>query len=417
MYYIQGLHSGEIAEKLNVSQPGVQHGLHRSIEILREWYRGGEQDDYIIVPQTLWGQVLNAQKRVPVPRPERTPRIKMRPFEEARAFVHALNLRSMQEWERWCHTNPDRPKDIPVVPNVTYRNEYKGHDDWLGIDRKYWEYEKVVEFMRTVILPMGITTQVQWHEAYHRLCQQGVVPINVPRTIHQVYKGKGFISWGVMMGTNKYARHSKEIILPYKEAKKYVQEYLVPIGITNMKIYTASREHIPHFLPSDPVRHYGKQYKGPRDFFGEGAHASKHSVRWPYEKARQWVIKNLVNSPFEINTSNRWMNYIAGKYPKAPRLPDGIPKDPRYYKKNGAQWVDWNHWFGVETGLKQKEREALAALVVHLRQDMKLTWKQIQQQAGVSESTARHIYHEFVPKEDRMGGLEIRSLRSSQKTA
>ena len=55
-----------------------------------------------------------------------------RTFEEARAFVHSLGLRSSREWRVWTKSG-NKPKDIPADPRNTYKDTgWKGWGDWLG---------------------------------------------------------------------------------------------------------------------------------------------------------------------------------------------------------------------------------------------------------------------------------------------
>ena len=52
-------------------------------------------------------------------------RANWRPFEEARAFVHGLGLKSVPEWWVYCKSGK-KPPDIPTNPHVVYA------DAWLG---------------------------------------------------------------------------------------------------------------------------------------------------------------------------------------------------------------------------------------------------------------------------------------------
>ena len=55
-----------------------------------------------------------------------------RPFEDARAFVRDLGLKSQAEWRDYCKSGK-RPADIPTNPNQVYANDgWSGLDDWLG---------------------------------------------------------------------------------------------------------------------------------------------------------------------------------------------------------------------------------------------------------------------------------------------
>lgn len=58
-------------------------------------------------------------------------------FEEARAFVQALNLKNGKEWQKFCKGKlPEKgmlPANIPSAPDQKYKNQgWKGMSDWLG---------------------------------------------------------------------------------------------------------------------------------------------------------------------------------------------------------------------------------------------------------------------------------------------
>ena len=67
-----------------------------------------------------------------------TPRYEFLPFEEAREFVHGLKLKSLREWQAYCHgdlkdTKGLRPPDIPSHPDMVYKGKgWKGYPDFLG---------------------------------------------------------------------------------------------------------------------------------------------------------------------------------------------------------------------------------------------------------------------------------------------
>ncbi len=55
------------------------------------------------------------------------------PFEQARDYVRALGLKSEREWKEYSKSG-ERPAYIPSSPFATYRQEWKGYCDWLGMD-------------------------------------------------------------------------------------------------------------------------------------------------------------------------------------------------------------------------------------------------------------------------------------------
>ena len=59
-----------------------------------------------------------------------------RPFEEARAFVQKLGLKTHRQWQSYSANKlkefKKKPADIPSYPNHIYKDEWKGWPDFLG---------------------------------------------------------------------------------------------------------------------------------------------------------------------------------------------------------------------------------------------------------------------------------------------
>jgi hypothetical protein len=54
-------------------------------------------------------------------------------FDDAKAFVHSLGLKTANEWRAFTKSG-SLPPDIPVSANRTYAEEWLGWQDWLGTD-------------------------------------------------------------------------------------------------------------------------------------------------------------------------------------------------------------------------------------------------------------------------------------------
>ena len=52
-------------------------------------------------------------------------------FEDARKFVHKLNLKSRKYWIEYCNSG-NKPDKISGSPRITYKKEWEGMGDWLG---------------------------------------------------------------------------------------------------------------------------------------------------------------------------------------------------------------------------------------------------------------------------------------------
>jgi hypothetical protein len=109
-----------------------------------------------------------------------------RPFEDARRYVRALELSSVQEYGKWCKgelkNKPKRPDDIPTSPYESYREDknWRGMADFLGSkpSAKYvqmWPFVVARSFVRKLKLTSP-TEYSTWAASRHKPPEVPVVP-------------------------------------------------------------------------------------------------------------------------------------------------------------------------------------------------------------------------------------------------
>jgi len=131
-----------------------------------------------------------------------------RTFSQARAFVHALGLKSTVEWRDYCKSGK-KPPDIPSDPRRRYRAEYKSIEDWLGTE--YLSFPEARAFVHT----LNFKSSNQWRE----YCKSGQKPHDIP-TMPERY-GSEFKGYGDWLGTDNVAP-TKRVFRPFTEARAYV---------------------------------------------------------------------------------------------------------------------------------------------------------------------------------------------------
>jgi len=88
-----------------------------------------------------------------------------RPFTEARAFVHMLELKSKAAWLAYGKSGK-RPTDIPSNPDQIYPTEFRGFGDWLGtgtiasFNRQYRLFPEARAFVHT----LNFKSSKQWRD-------------------------------------------------------------------------------------------------------------------------------------------------------------------------------------------------------------------------------------------------------------
>ena len=169
-------------------------------------------------------------------------------FEEARAFVHSLGLKSVSEWKEYYKSH--KPAHLPHTPSRQYKNKgWISWPDWLGTDtvapqnKQYRSFKEAKEFVHE----LGLASQSEWFE-YTRF---GSLPPDIPIAPHlsRQYKNE-WKGWGDWLGTwrkatqeagwsiEKVKQLSKSliesgIIYQWSEARLY--RFLLTKGILNLK--------------------------------------------------------------------------------------------------------------------------------------------------------------------------------------
>jgi superfamily II DNA or RNA helicase len=251
-------------------------------------------------------------------------------FNEARSFVHKLNLRTQSEWIAYCKSG-NKPDDIPKNPNEAYRDKgWSGYGDWLGTGRiasqfmKYRPFKEARAFVQNLSLKSG--------NEWKKYCQTGNKPEDIPAHPDRTYKGKGWSTMGDWLGTGRLANYDK-ILLPYNEARAYVQKL-------NLRSYNDWRKYCqsgdkPKGIPASPVFIYrDKGWSGWGDWLGTGfvAHSKRNYL--PFNEARAFVHK------LKLKNLTEWTEYCHSG-----AKPEYIPSTPILtYKEKG--WSGIRDWLG-----------------------------------------------------------------------
>ena len=181
------------------------------------------------------------------------------PFEEAREFARSLNLKGQKEW--FAYHKENKPEGIPRNPNEAYKDKgWKGMGDFLGTGNlstyEWLPFEEAREFARSLNLKSG----KEWFE-YHKNNK----PEGIPVAPDQVYKDKGWTSWGDFLGTGKIANQDKKFI-PFEEAREFARSLNLKRSIEWRSYH---KENKPEGIPVAPDKTYkDKGWSGWGDFLG-----------------------------------------------------------------------------------------------------------------------------------------------------
>jgi superfamily II DNA or RNA helicase len=130
--------------------------------------------------------------------------IDYRSHEEAKSFVHTLNLKSEYEWRDYCKgkikDKQKKPENIPATPGNKYKHTgWLGFGDWLGTGnisprlKQYRPFKEAREFVRTLMLKTG--------SEWVAFAKSDELPDDIPLTPRHVYRNTGWEGIADWLGT------------------------------------------------------------------------------------------------------------------------------------------------------------------------------------------------------------------------
>ncbi|XRB10147.1 methyltransferase domain-containing protein [Pycnococcus provasolii] len=174
---------------------------------------------------------------------------KFRSFEDARAYVRKLDLKSKEEWNAWSKSGA-RPHDIPGNPNKTYTSSgWTSFGDFLGYaDGKVAGSYRSFEDARAYVRTLGLKSREEWR----KWSKSDACPHDIPSAPEHMYKSSGWTSYGDFLGydVGKVAGSFRS----FEDARTYVRT----LGLKSKEEWNAwskSGER-PHDIPSTPSTTY-----------------------------------------------------------------------------------------------------------------------------------------------------------------
>ncbi|MEY4668712.1 MAG: hypothetical protein RL518_1411 [Pseudomonadota bacterium] len=306
------------------------------------------------------------------------------PFEEARTFVHSLNLKSASEWRKFCRGQlPGMailPSNIPAAPNHQYKTKgWNGWGDWLGTGtlasrlRVYLPFEEARAFVHSLKLKNGS----EWRKFCRgRIPEKGTLPSDIPAKTYRTYAKKGWKSMGDWLGSGTVATYNRAY-QPFEEARAFVHSLKLKNKMEWVQFCKGDLHEkgtLPSDIPASPERTYAKKgWKGMGDWLGTGTIATRLRKYLPFEEARTFVHSlNLKSAP-------EWLKFCRGQLPGMAILPSNIPASPEHHYKTKG-WNGWGDWLGTGTVANRNKVyqpfEEARAFVHSLKLKNKMEWVQ-----------------------------------------
>jgi hypothetical protein len=251
-------------------------------------------------------------------------------FEDAREFVHSLNIQNNKGWRTYCNSGI-KPENIPSNPDSVYKNKnWTNWGDFLGTGRiatslrEHRRFEDAREFVHSL--------KLKNQEGWAQFCRSGNKPKDIPQSPIKVYK-KEFKGFGDWLGTGTIAPQVKaQQWLTYDKAKKIIHSLGLKSKNDWDKFCKSNKK--PENIPSNPNRAYKKEWKGWGDWTGTGTIAPRLRKYRSFNEAREFVHS------LEFKNQKTWLAYS-----KSNKKPIDIPASPETSYKNKG-WTSWGDWTG-----------------------------------------------------------------------
>lgn len=272
-------------------------------------------------------------------------------YEEAKSFVHELNLKNSTEWKNYCDgLLPDKiskPENITNRPEITYKNKgWTNWGDWLGMGyiptrRDYREFSKAKDFVHS----LKLITQAQWKlYCQGKLSNKPKIPLDIPFKPERTYKNEGWKGYPDWLGNKRRASPKFNKYLSFLAARAFAHSLKLKSSHEWASFCKGEKLNLglkPQNIPTHPERAYADSgWKGYGDWLGTNNPAPRAYRFLSYEEAKVFVHQLNLKSRAE------WNQYCSGKIPGKPVLPSNIPKDPNTVYRNKG-WVSVGDWLGT----------------------------------------------------------------------
>jgi len=257
-------------------------------------------------------------------------------YENAKQIFRKNNLKSLREIQKFAREyNKNHKIKLPTNPNIVYKHQWKGINDFLGTGRIWLSYKQVKKLIKG-----KFNSRREYSEFRAKNPQK--YPSEQHYNTTNEWKG-----WGDFLGTGYVSTQFRNdgYYWSYKEAKQFVKSLKLS-GQRDWEIWNRANTR-PKQMPFAVDRVYQKQWKGWSKFFG-----NKKRYRLKQKRISFIECKKFART-LKLKSSSEWYKYV-----KTNRIPDNVPKDPfdlYYYKEK--TWTNWSDFLGSEiisTTLKHK---------------------------------------------------------------
>lgn len=260
-------------------------------------------------------------------------------YEEAKKYVNKFNFETILSFKD--HLRKNKILDIPLKPNITYRNKgWKSWKEFIGktIIADQNKKEFYLDYKKASLLV--IRNKILTRKEYTSFVKGKTVAMKLPHSPPSFYNKK-WISWSNFLGVRV---NEKREYREFHKAKKFFKKIKLK-SLSEWEIYSKiNRKKIPYDIPIGIHQVYSKHkdWRGLNDFFSnKGVDPKKVNENLiPFNSAKKIIQK------FNLKNNKEWRIFSKSK-----RFPKNLTKIPdRVYK--GFGWNGWGDFLGNNNSSK-----------------------------------------------------------------
>jgi superfamily II DNA or RNA helicase len=241
-------------------------------------------------------------------------RANWRRFDDARAFTRNLGLNNRDDWFRRCQSGKIPPDIPSYPQDVYEGSGWVDWGDWLGTGRVYRPDWLPFNEARRFVHRLDLKSEHEWRDYVKSGKKPKNIPAKPDRIysskkIFRPSRGRardveaGWIGWGDWLGTRN--RRPGQGWQPFKQARAYARSLHLKSS-TDWRQFAASKKR-PADIPADPNTAYAKEgWRGMSDWLGTQRKPPGNPWR-PFKQARAYVRS------LHLKSSNDWPKFLASK--------------------------------------------------------------------------------------------------------
>ena len=192
--------------------------------------------------------------------------------------------------------------------------------------KKFRSFDDARKFARSIKIKNG--------NEWNTYCNSGNRPSDIPFRPDQVYKNKGWTTWGDFVGTG-FVNYRDRVYLPFEEAKKYSHNLKLKSSKEWLEYCNSGKK--PDDIPSTPFKIYKNEWKSYSNWLGYTP-----VVRFRKKKLEftDFLSTRQIIQSFDLKNLYEFRELVKKIGEK-----ENIPAHPeRVFKK---EWKGWGDFLGT----------------------------------------------------------------------